>query len=210
VCVFFLSLSLSFVFLAKSLVEMYEVPTPLSPPPNPYDIRALEDQRAEALNTWANKSKMMCGFQLTATVLMLYSPFWYLQFIGLVVVAVGLFGAFKARNEVFFFCPPTVFVSFFVLIHWGFSCPSAYWGGHFFVLQFIFLYLVLSLLAIGKDAVVIYLYLRSPPAKGYDIFVIIMSFVDALCIQPFSAYYGFYHFQSLKTNLTFEKMSDTA
>jgi len=153
---------------------MYEVPTPVSPPPNPYDIRALEDQRAEALNTWANKSKMMCGFQLTATVLMLYSPFWYLQFVGLVLVAVGLFGAFKARNE------------------------------------FIFLYLVLSVLAIGKDAVVVYLYLRSPPPKTYDIFVIIMSFVDALCIQPFSAYYGFYHFQSLKTNLTFEKMSDSA
>lgn len=98
-------------------------------------------------------------------------------------------------------------------------------------------YVFLSLASFVKDAVVVFMYMRSETPKGYDAFVVFVSFVDALiievtknhdcfhplvrvltcflahwlvaCWQPMGAYYGFYHFQSLSTTLTFEKVSDS-
>ena len=66
----------------------------------------------------------------------------------------------SAERGLLFFGPPTVFVSFFVLIRWVFSCPIFFLGllgGHFFVLQFIFLVpclLLLSLFACRSHACV--------------------------------------------------------
>jgi len=74
----------------------------------------------------------------------------------------------------------------------------------------------------------IYLYLKNGHEKGYEVGVVILCFVDAIflivrpehlsgsvvialtcccfAVQPLGAHHAYYFYQSLQTNLTFEKL----
>ena len=93
-------------------------------------------------------------------------------------------------------------------------------------LQFVFVFLVMTLLVWGKDVFLIYLYLKSDGSlTPYEDAIVFCCFFDALLVvvtrscscmsrartcasaQPLSLYYGWYLYQSLQTSLTFDKIT---